>query len=586
MSARFINKCLLATTCLVLLAGGARAADEAVPALKERVVFVSPFEVEVGARYWYSSGRYQKDLSGLPAFSGLNSRLTYDNLTASSAEAFWRVNHVPSGLFVKGYFGGGAVTGGHMNDEDFPPALVPYSNTLQQQKDGYLSYLSADLGWSFWEKPGAKIGVFMGYHYWNERLNTFGCTQIGANPGICASNPAFLTTPVPTTINGLDQDATWHSLRLGMNGEVMLAPALKLSGEANYVWSNLSASDFHNARQDIRPLPETGGGSGFQIEAILSYYLSPTFSVGVGGRWWHLTAHGFANFGESAAGGLSQVEDTTADRYGVFVQADYKFGDPLVSKTPAITKGPLPVAGYSWTGVYIGGNVGYGASNSTQLTEPLSPAADLLRGVTALKNLLPIHNAGFIGGGQVGVNWQFAPRWVAGLETDFDYAYISGTDAVSDFSDGAGTFIIQSGDQRIKSLGTVRARLGYLATPEVLVYATGGFAYGRTEVNAAASNDFQFVCNLPVGFGVLQPCAYGSSSGMSTGWTVGAGVELAATDRITFKGEYLYVDLGSRLATVIDGGNIAAFLGSPANYAVKADFNSQIVRVGVNYKLW
>src|SRR5215471_13696158 len=130
---------------------------------------------EVGGRSWFSTGRYKKDLWDSNIHSILNSRLTYDNLTAQAAEAFFRGN-IAGGLFVKGTVGGGSITGGKMNDEDFPPLAVPfYSNTLSQQRDGNLSYFNADVGYDFLRSRGpgweSRLGGFVGYGYWRERLN-------------------------------------------------------------------------------------------------------------------------------------------------------------------------------------------------------------------------------------------------------------------------------------------------------------------------------------------------------------------------------------------------------------------------------
>jgi hypothetical protein len=190
-------KGLLGSVSLIVMvfAFGAYAADMPFKAPLKAPVVVSDWDIEAGGRYWYSSGRHQFDLStrnGGP----LVSRLTYSDLTGHSAESFWRIEH-SSGLFIKGFFGGGSISGGHMIDEDFPPFIAPYSATRQEQKDGQLRYLSADLGYDFWNGPVWRLGGFVGYHYWNEELNTFGCTQFAGNQGICGTiPPAF--GPIPT----------------------------------------------------------------------------------------------------------------------------------------------------------------------------------------------------------------------------------------------------------------------------------------------------------------------------------------------------------------------------------------------------
>jgi hypothetical protein len=85
---------------------------------------VSAVEGEFAARYWFSVGKTAKNLHDVPG-SALVSRLTYDGLRGHAAEGFGRADHT-NGLYVKGYLGGGVVTNGHLNDEDFEPFIVPY----------------------------------------------------------------------------------------------------------------------------------------------------------------------------------------------------------------------------------------------------------------------------------------------------------------------------------------------------------------------------------------------------------------------------------------------------------------------------
>src|SRR5262249_42009492 len=115
------------------------------------------WEFDFGARYWYSSGRFQKDL--LPPT--LVSRLTYDKTTAHSGELFGRIDS-PWNVFVKGNVGLGKITSGRMNDEDWlielvPNRFIPYTNTLSDQRDGRLNYATIDLGYDMLRGPGYKV---------------------------------------------------------------------------------------------------------------------------------------------------------------------------------------------------------------------------------------------------------------------------------------------------------------------------------------------------------------------------------------------------------------------------------------------
>ncbi len=142
-----MKKRLLAAVSIVAISLPVEAADlesksQAAPA---PIFSGSPLQVEFGTRYWLSNGGYVKNLYDTEIPNQLNSRLSYSNATGQSAEVFWRVDH-ETGVFAKGFLGGGSLTSGKMNDEDFAPAISPYSNTIQVQSGGSLKYLTVDLG--------------------------------------------------------------------------------------------------------------------------------------------------------------------------------------------------------------------------------------------------------------------------------------------------------------------------------------------------------------------------------------------------------------------------------------------------------
>ncbi|MFG1271075.1 outer membrane protein [Xanthobacter flavus] len=166
-----------------------------------------------------------------------------------------------------------------------------------------------------------------------------------------------------------------------------------------------------------------------------------------------------------------------------------------------------PVAAFTWTGFYLGANAGYGWGSSS-FSSP----------------------GGFLGGFQAGYNFQFGSPIVLGVETDFDFAGMS------------------AGAYSLNNLGTVRARLGY-SFDRVLVYGTGGFAYGQ-----GSANFFSL-----------------TSSSTQTGWTLGLGAEVGFDRNWSAKLEYLYVDLGS--------ATFATAVG-PVNTGLDAN----ILRAGVNYR--
>lgn len=178
----------------------------------------------------------------------------------------------------------------------------------------------------------------------------------------------------------------------------------------------------------------------------------------------------------------------------------------------------VPVATANWNGLYLGGNVGGGIGRSR------STIADPLGNPAAQFNLAP---NGFIGGGQIGYNWQ-AGSVVLGFETDFQGSTLQDNKTCFGCVPGASLDF----NSKLQWFGTVRGRLGY-AVGNSMFYATGGFAYGNV---MTALNNLRF-------------------SDTRTGWTVGGGIETPLPLVNLFGGplfgpnwtsttEYLYVDLG------------------------------------------
>ncbi len=299
------------------------SASSAVPVKAPVTVVASGWEVETGARYWRSRGRFQKDLGSAtdPASADiLNSRLTYDS-TANSGEFFARVEN-PLNMFLKGNIGAGSLSGAHLNDEDWVifGGTVAYSNTLSDPVKGKIDYATLDLGYDFFRGAGYKLGAFAGYSYYKENKGAYGCTQI-ANP-LSDCVPA-----IPGSVLGITEDDTWRSIRIGVNGDVMIADRLKLEADVAYLpYVDFYGTDDHVLRSLISP--ESGTGRGLQLESILSYLITDQFSVGVGGRYWAMwtTKDAIADFAFAPC--PCQTLPSKTERYGVFLQGAYKLGPP------------------------------------------------------------------------------------------------------------------------------------------------------------------------------------------------------------------------------------------------------------------
>jgi outer membrane immunogenic protein len=270
----------------------------------------------------------------------------------------------------------------------------------------------------------------------------------------------------------------------------------------------------------------------------------------------------------------------------------------LPVKAP-VYKAPVVVA-RTWTGFYIGGNVGYGWSDRTVGYTANDPASTPpIIGTAGFVGETPFATHkfspdGVVGGLQLGYNWQFEHRWVAGLEADFNGSGIKGS--------GTGTSFLQNipgavftnntlSSDKLDWFGTVRARLGFLATDDLLLYGTGGFAYGRVKqsdsftvtgpaagpILAVALGGFSFLCNAN------QTCFAGATSRNETGWTAGGGAEWRFLPNWSLKAEYLYLNLGSHSVNSV-AGLIAIPATAPASY--RASFGTSdyhTVRLGLNW---
>ncbi len=321
---------------------GAAPAEYAVNNPLPAPSWLSGWDAQGGFRYFGSWGRFQKDIgnftnAGLPSITSV-SRLTYSDMQTNSAEFFGRIDS-PWRLFVKGYVGTGATGNGQMNDEDFGIPLLgtyaAYSNTLSSVT-GSISYAAVDAGVNFWDGPGYKVGAFAGYFYLNQAMNAFGCApiaDINCIPNVPSTGSAIIT-----------ETDKWQALRVGVGGETMLINRLTLSADVAYLpYVNFSGVDDHffgNTGQIASVNPETSNkGAGVQLEAMISYYITSQFSVGVGGRYWSLwTTDGQVI--RTVGNGMPitplppQIFKGAVEQAGVFLQASYRFRTDMFLMPP------------------------------------------------------------------------------------------------------------------------------------------------------------------------------------------------------------------------------------------------------------
>lgn len=242
---------------------------------------------------------------------------------------------------------------------------------------------------------------------------------------------------------------------------------------------------------------------------------------------------------------------------------------------PVYSKAPAVAVVYDWTGFYLGTNVGYswgrGRTNgtvtrtSTAVTTPPGTVVATSLGTLPESGRADVN--GVIGGGQFGYNWQRG-TWLFGLEADLQGSNEHGYGDVFCTVAGCPGALAFSRDYSLNWFGTVRGRVGFLATERTFFYATGGLAYGSFTGSSS---------NFPLTW-----------SSRKAGWTAGAGVETALGNDWSLKFEYLYMDLGnvgSVTGTTASSSTAGATVTTVTNTSLfNTKFTDNIVRVGLNYR--
>jgi outer membrane immunogenic protein len=222
----------------------------------------------------------------------------------------------------------------------------------------------------------------------------------------------------------------------------------------------------------------------------------------------------------------------------------------------------------TWTGFYVGANAGYGFGNqSVNATGDSATGGQAAINAGAIPATLASRPSGFVGGGQIGFNYQIN-QIVLGIEADGQGADIRDHQTVT--TNVAALNFLQfttDAQQKVDFFGTVRGRVGFTPISPLLVYATGGLAYGDVAISGSVTNP-----------GCVGFCGSTSSSSLQTGWTAGGGFEYAFTPNWSGKVEYLYYDLGTLSQRIIDPRFAGAFIDQTVA------FKGNIVRAGVNYK--
>jgi outer membrane immunogenic protein len=257
-----------------------------------------------------------------------------------------------------------------------------------------------------------------------------------------------------------------------------------------------------------------------------------------------------------------------------------------VHRKPVVVAAPV----YTWTGCYLGGHVG-GGSAIKALNGPLVgafPAAASVPPTSGTIGLtddtIDFDSNAFLGGGQVGCNYQFASNWVTGIEGDASWTRLranklqigSATETVATMLGNATLSANSTGilSWETNVIGTLTGRLGY-ASDRWMIYSKGGAAWARDKYSLSG----QLFSATHIGILLL-----GSNSSLINfnaaetrlGWTLGGGIECAFWDNWSVKVEYDYLDFGRRAVTFTD----------PIHGAANVDITQRIneVKLGLNYR--
>jgi outer membrane immunogenic protein len=236
-------------------------------------------------------------------------------------------------------------------------------------------------------------------------------------------------------------------------------------------------------------------------------------------------------------------------------------------------KAPPPAPAYSWSGWYVGVNGGGAWSSSESTTFSGSPNTAIFFSNNEFPTSLPVSGKGGFGGLQTGYNWQLSPSWLIGVETDIQLSNYSSSAVATPAATGGFVPFTTQVSQQSTWFGTLRGRLGWLATQTLLVYGTGGLAYGQTETDTTTVASGFNLGTCPTNF----TCATGTASSNRSGWAAGGGLEWMFAPHWTLRAEYLYLDLGTQSVTA------ATIAPSAFTFAASSTFHENIARAAINF---
>jgi outer membrane immunogenic protein len=388
----------------------------------------------------------------------------------------------------------------------------------------------------------------------------------------------------PRWLTGLEADVGWAHNNTTLNGILLPGSFPLVSGSANTSFAtgtNWDGSARVRAGYLVTPssLIYVTGGVAWQtfqstlssspcLTLFLGTCFGPPFSdtndatrvgwtVGTGietalwGRWMLRAQYRYSDFGSASFSNTNSINILTiggvvptplVTAYSERLRTNtatlglaYKFGDPVASgdvPVPIFVKAPPVAPATDWTGAYGGVDLGMRAAQSALTTDSFFFPTPLT--FTDIAPSEPFNGTAARVGGYGGVNWQFSPTWVVGAEGDFGWADKTVTyDGI--FTPGFFASGLAGEAISVQTTwdGSLRGRFGYLATPDVLLYATAGAAWQHFDASETCPAT---QCGSLVVLG---------NTSTRLGPTVGGGIELALPDNLRLRGEYRYANFGT-----------------------------------------
>jgi opacity protein-like surface antigen len=460
-----------------------------------------------------------------------------------------------SGFYVGGHGGYGW---GHDAQTDFDPFF-------NGKVPGFA-------GLTGFDPKGAVGGIHAGYN-WQSRAFVVGFegdlsfTDIkGSSLNTGAATTRFSANTISAANSGSFDTLGSARGRLGY----LVTPNVLLYGTGGLAWTRfVNGFDVTTSASNI---PGPGFISISSVSSSPSWRFGWVAGLGVETRlldtnWLARLEYLHYDFGNSGSSANSEsgLLQTTGNLTAEVIRAgiSYKFDpDGFASRSVAAANSSLTYkaaapAAWTWSGVYFGAHAGYGWAR-----DPFN------NGFVGDVPLFGIDSSGFVGGFQAGANWQSGPI-VGGLEIDLSGSDIKGTTSNSISVNGG----ISQGSQtdKLDWFGSARARLGYLVTPDVLLYGTAGPGWARMVTDQVQ---------------VVTPAGLPSTTSLTVtptwmfGWVAGVGIEtrISNTNWLA-RLEYLHYDFGS--------GSSSQFItvtGVADTPTTSGHLTNDILRAGISYK--